>query len=74
MTLHGLIVLLIVLACLGAVIWAANQYLPIPQPIKGIVLFLLVIVGVVIILNFIGVFHGRIVAMWWHNDELRMIA
>ena len=52
----SLIAIIIVLCVLGLLAWAAWAYLPIPQPIKGIICFLIILLAVVIVLNGVGVF------------------
>lgn len=59
MELGTLLVLIVVLVCFGILIWAADRYLSIAQPFKGLIIFLIVVVGVIFILNALGVFGGH---------------
>lgn len=54
-----IILIIIVLVCFAALIWAAERYLTLPQPFKGLIIFLLVVVAVFVVLNTFGVFGGR---------------
>lgn len=58
-TLRGIILLIVVLVCFSALIWAAERYLTLPQPFKGLIIFLLVVIAVFIVLNSFGVFGGH---------------
>jgi len=74
MNLNTIILLIIVLTCFGALIWAAEKYLTFPQPFKGLILFLLVVVAVFFVLNTLGLIgsgHGRVhLGSMWNVTEL----
>ncbi len=53
--------LVIILAAIGVILWAADRYLPIAQPFKGIAFFLIVLLGVILVLNFAGILPHRVI-------------
>jgi hypothetical protein len=53
-----IISLIIVLVLVGILVWAANAYLPVAQPFKGIVIFLIILCGVLWVAQTFGVFSG----------------
>lgn len=52
-----IISLIIVLIVIGLVMWAVNAYLPIAQPIKNVVMLLLVLAACLWLLGSVGVIH-----------------
>lgn len=54
----NLIAIIVILIVLGIIAWAADRYLPLQQPFKGIVLFLIILVGCLLLLNAAGVLGG----------------
>jgi hypothetical protein len=54
-----LFTLLIVLVVVGLALWAINAYLAIPQPIKGIIMLVVVLMLCLFLLQFAGIgnFH-----------------
>lgn len=55
----GLLEIIIILCVVGLLLWAVNAYLPIPQPIKNIVLLLIVVFFCVWLLSLAG-FGGHL--------------
>lgn len=55
----GLLEIIIILCVVGLLLWAVNAYLPIPQPIKNIVLLLIVVFFCVWLLSLVG-FGGHL--------------
>jgi cytosine/uracil/thiamine/allantoin permease len=53
-----LITIIIVLCVAGLLIWAVNAYLPIAQPIKGVVILMIVLVLCIWLLNAAGLGDG----------------
>lgn len=51
----SLIALIVILIVLGILIWAVQTYLPIAQPFKGIVIFLIILIGCLLLLRAAGV-------------------
>lgn len=52
--LGGVLVLLIVLAVIGVFAWCLTTYVPMPAPIRGIIIVIAVIVALLIVLNAFG--------------------
>jgi len=53
-----IVTLIVVLLVLGFLLWAAERYLPVEQPFKGIAMFLICVLAAVLILNAFGVGTG----------------
>jgi hypothetical protein len=54
----GLIGLLIVLALIGVLAWALTTYVPMPPPIKGVIVVVCVVVAIFVALGAFGVVAG----------------
>lgn len=50
----SLIALIIILVVIGLLAWAFWTYVPVAQPFKGIVMFLIILLGCLLILNAAG--------------------
>ena len=50
-----LIVVLIIVAIFGVLIWAVSAYLPVPQPFLNIILLIIVLIGILVVLQRLGV-------------------
>lgn len=51
-----LITVLLVIAFLGAIVAAVNYYLDIPPPLKNLIIFIIVILGIAWLAHTLGVF------------------
>lgn len=51
---ENLVKAIVVLIAVGLIGWAADKWLPLEYPIKGLVLFLIVVVGVLVFLAAAG--------------------
>ena len=54
----GILEFILICVVLGLVVWLVNTYLPLPPPIKTIILVAVIIVIIVILLNAMGLFGG----------------
>jgi hypothetical protein len=52
---ESLIVILIIVAIFGLLVWALANYLPIPQPFLNIVILIVILIGILICLQRLGV-------------------
>lgn len=50
----SLVALIIILIVIGLLAWAFWTYVPVSQPFKGIVMFLIILLGCLLILNAAG--------------------
>ena len=50
-----LITIIIVLVILGLIVWAADRYLPIPQPFKNAAIFILILIACLYMLRLAGI-------------------
>lgn len=50
-----IITAIIILIAVGLLVWVINAYLPVPQPFKGVIIVLLVLVAVLYLLRLAGV-------------------
>ena len=53
-----LISVIIILAIVGVILWALNQYVPMAAPIKSIINIVAIIVVVLWLLQVFGIWHG----------------
>lgn len=54
----GLIEFFILCIVIGLIVWAVNTYLPLPAPIKTLILVAAVIVLLVVLFRALGIFGG----------------
>jgi uncharacterized protein YhhL (DUF1145 family) len=59
----GLIEFILLCVVVGLVVWAVNTFLPLPQPIKTIIMVAAVVVLIFILLRAMGVFGGADIAI-----------
>jgi len=54
-SLETVVYVILVLLVVGVLVWAADRYLPIAQPFKGIIMFLIILLACIWILHILGV-------------------
>jgi uncharacterized protein YhhL (DUF1145 family) len=59
----GLIEFILLCVVVGLVVWAVNTFLPLPQPIKTIILVAAILVLLFVLLRAMGIFGGADIAI-----------
>jgi hypothetical protein len=54
---NDLIQLIVVLAVLGLLGWLVGSYIPMPQPIRLILIVVIVLATIIYLLNYVGIVH-----------------
>lgn len=52
---ESLIVILIIVAIFGVLVWAVGTYLPVPQPFLNVIILIIILIGILVCLQRLGV-------------------
>jgi hypothetical protein len=50
-----LIIILLIVAIFGVLVWAISTYLPVPQPFLNIIILIVILIGLLICLQRLGI-------------------